>query len=281
MINIVVAFPAEARPLAEYFRLRDKDTTGPFPVYRNAALCLTISGLGKVQSAAATAWLQGITRGQAPAGWLNIGIAGHAIHNIGDGFIAHRITDQASSRSWYPPQVHGLKLPTDNLLTVDLPETGYQDDALYDMEAAGFYPIACRSATAELVQCFKIVSDNRLQPVTGVDTGRYSDLVISRLGEIESLLDEIERMLQTPGVRYPGQEDLKLFTANWHFSQTQQHQLMRLLRRWEALAPGQSLRCRDLMKQNQAGDVLRWLENHLHALPVKLGQEPCPRISSR
>jgi hypothetical protein len=271
MINIIVAFPAEARPLAGHFRLRETDSNGPFPVYRNDTLCLAVSGIGKVACAAATAWLQGINRDQPPAGWLNIGIAGHASHNIGAAYIAHRITDQANGRSWYPPQVHGFRLPSENLLTVDVPETTYRHDALYDMEAAGFYPIACRGTTAELVQCFKIVSDNRNRPVTRVDTGRYSELVSGQLGDIEILVGELERMVHYSGALNQVPEDLQSFTENWHFTRYQQHRLVHLLRRWQALEPGQQLWCVELKKQTHAGGVLRWIENHLNALPVKLG----------
>ena len=271
MINIIVAFPAEARPLAGHFRLRGRDSSGPFPVYHNEALCLAISGIGKVACAAATAWLQGIQRGQSPSGWLNIGIAGHASHAIGDAYIAHRITDKANGCSWYPPQVHGLRFPSENLLTVEVPETGYRDDALYDMEAAGFYPIACRGATAELVQCFKIVSDNRSRPLTAVDTGSYSELVSSRLGDIESLVSELERMVHCSGAFNPVPDELQSFTGNWHFTLSQQHRLARLLRRWQALKPGQPIWCGELEKHTHARGVLRWLEDYLNALPVKLG----------
>ena len=271
MINIIVAFPAEARPLAGHFRLRERDSSGPFPFYRNETLCLAISGIGKVACAAATGWLQGIQRGQPPSGWLNIGIAGHASHEIGDAYIAHCITDQANGRSWYPPQVHGLGLPSEYLLTVDVPETTYRNDALYDMEAAGFYPIACRGATAELVQCYKIVSDNRARPVTAVDTGRYSELISSRLGDIETLVGELERMAHFSKTLNPAPEVLSSFTGNWHFTLTQQHRLAQLLRRWQVLEPGQPLCCGELKKKNHAGEVLRWLEDYLDALPVKLG----------
>jgi hypothetical protein len=271
MINIIVAFPAEARPLTGHFRLRGSNSSGPFPVYRNETLCLAISGIGKVACAAATAWLQGIHQGNPPAGWLNIGIAGHASHEIGDAYIAHRITDQANGRSWYPPQVHALRLPSENLLTVDTPETAYCGDALYDMEAAGFYPIACRCATAELVQCFKIVSDNRNRPLTNVDTGRYSELVSSRLGDIEILVGELERMVHDSNAFNPISEELRSFTGNWHFTLSQQHRLAHLLRRWQALEPAQPIWCGELVKQNHARGVLRWLEDYLDALPVKLG----------
>ena len=58
MINIVMAFPGEARPLIDCLGLTDRDAQGPYTQYRNENLRLVISGAGKIHSAAATAWLQ-------------------------------------------------------------------------------------------------------------------------------------------------------------------------------------------------------------------------------
>ena len=48
-------------------------------------------------------------------------------------------------------------------------ETAYPKDAAYDMEAAGFYAQAAGLTTTDLVHVFKIVSDNRENPVSKVD----------------------------------------------------------------------------------------------------------------
>ena len=75
MINIVVALPAEARPLLDHFRLRDKQHNTAFPIYRNTDMALIVSGPGKVAAAAATALLAGNRDTPATSAWLNVGIA--------------------------------------------------------------------------------------------------------------------------------------------------------------------------------------------------------------
>ena len=194
MINLVVALKAEARPLIRHYELHDRHAGTTFPVYLGTGMALVVSGPGKAAAAAATAWLQGITQGNKHNAWLNIGIAGHATYAIGDGRIANRITEHATDRSWYPPQVYDLDIATGRLLTVDSPENDYPVDALYDMEAAGFYPEACRFSTGELVQCFKIVSDNRQHANTKITAKHCEQLVDSQLKTINSLVETLGNM---------------------------------------------------------------------------------------
>ena len=194
MINIVVALPAEARPLLDHFRLRDKQHNTAFPIYRNTDMALIVSGPGKVAAAAATALLAGNRDTPAATAWLNIGIAGHAHHAIGSGYIAHRITDSATGTNWYPPQIHDLSMPTENLYTVDRPEDDYPAAALYEMEASGFFPVACRFSSSELVQCFKVISDNRTQATTAVTAKLCTQLITGKLADIEQLVSTLSGM---------------------------------------------------------------------------------------
>jgi nucleoside phosphorylase len=194
MMNLVVALKAEARPLIRHYELHHRHAGMTFPVYLGTDMALVISGPGKAAAAAATAWLQGLTQGNKGNAWLNIGIAGHATCAVGDARIANRITEQATNRSWYPPQVHELDIATGRLLTVDSPENDYPVDALYDMEAAGFYPAACRFSTSELVQCFKVVSDNRQHANTKITAKHCEQLVDSQLKTINSLVEALGNM---------------------------------------------------------------------------------------
>jgi nucleoside phosphorylase len=194
MINIVVALPAEARPLLDHFRLLDKQHNTAFPIYRNPDMALIVSGPGKVAAAAATALLAGTGTSHTRAAWLNIGIAGHAHHAIGSGYLAHRITDRATGTNWYPPQIHDLPMPTENLCTVDRPEDDYPAVVLYEMEASGFFPVASRFSSSELVQCFKVISDNRTQATTAVTAKLCTQLITGRLADIEQLVNALSGM---------------------------------------------------------------------------------------
>jgi adenosylhomocysteine nucleosidase len=194
MMNLVVALKAEARPLIRHYELQHRHAGTTFPVYLGTDMALVVSGPGKAAAAAATEWLQGLTQGNKGNAWLNIGIAGHASYAVGNARIANRITEQATNRSWYPPQVYDLDIETGRLLTVDTPENDYTVDALYDMEAAGFYPAACRFSSSELVQCFKIVSDNKMHTNTKITAKHCEQLVGSQLKTINSLVETLANM---------------------------------------------------------------------------------------
>lgn len=269
MINIVTAFPGEARPLIEPLGLTDRAARGGYTLYHNDHRRLLISGAGKVQAAAAVGWLRGADPARHQA-WLNIGIAGHGNGHIGAGLLAHRITDMATGKNWYPPQVHGLSLPTDNLLSVDRPETGYPVNCLYDMEAAGFYPVACRTTTTELVQCYKVISDNRDNPVAGVTQEQGEALIADRLTDICRLVTALERLSDRVTSRQIAGNSLARFTNHWHFTVSQRHQLERLLVRWDARLPDQPVWCDELQTRQQASQVLHWLEHRLDTEPVRL-----------
>ena len=271
MINLVTAFPGEARPLIAHLGLSDRCDKGPYPLYRNENRRLVISGGGKVQAAGATAWLQDTDPASVNAAWLNIGIAGHACRSVGEGVLAHRITDHGTGQNWYPPQVHGLTLTTDHLITVDQPETAYPEVALYEMEAAAFYPVACRTSTAELVQCYKVVSDNRDTPIAGMTPKVGEALITDRLAEITRLVSALEALSEALNARTIADERLGVFLDRWRFTVSQRHQLEKLLRRWDALLPDQPVWCKELRTRPEAGKVLHWLEQRINAVPVRLG----------
>jgi len=266
MLNIVVALPAEARPLLDHFKLRDKQHNTAFPLYRNTEMALIVSGPGKVAAAAATAFLAGMATAPGTRAWLNIGIAGHAQHGIGTGFVAHRITDSTTGTSWYPPQLLDLSLPTGSVVTVDVPETEYPAAALYEMEASGFFPVACRFSSSELVQCFKIISDNKTRASTAVTAKLCKQLISDRLADIDKLVTALSTMADEYSAWHAPHPDIEQLAARWHFSVTQQHQLARLARRWKVLTADQPIWLDQLDKTQRAADMLRCLEQHLGTL---------------
>lgn len=265
MINLVVALKAEARPLIRYYELHNRHADSALPVYRSEDMTLVVSGPGKEAAATATAWLQELSPENKRNAWLNIGIAGHATCTMGNGRLANRITEHATNRSWYPPQVHNLDIATGRLLTVDSPENDYNVDALYDMEAAGFYPAACRFSSSELVQCFKVVSDNRQHANTKITAKHCEQLIAGQLKTIDNLVETLADMQKRYSSWHAPHPDLEHLVEQWHFTVSQHHQLARLLKRWTALTPGQSAWSRELEKKNTAAEVLHCLEQQLIA----------------
>ena len=240
MINLVVALPAEARPLIRHYHLWSREPRGLFPVHENETIRLVVCGAGKVSAAAATAFLQATGDHAGMQGWLNVGVAGHAEQAIGEGLLAHRITDQATGRQWYPPLVIDRPPPSGNLTTLDQAGPEYPDETMLDMEASGYYPIACRDATAELVHSYKVISDNRQSPAGSLNAARVEDLVSGRLEEIDTLITQVSELAHELRALHAAPPELELFEANWRFSVSQRHQLRRLLKRWHLILPGES-----------------------------------------
>ena len=176
-VNLVVAHALEAKPLVDFFRLRMQLAAKPYPIYGSEeGIRLIISGLGRQAAAAATVHLGQWQAQQmgAVAGWLNIGIAGHQNLAIGEGILAHKIIERASSSCFYPSQMFS-GFDTGDVISVDAPELNYPEDAAYEMEASGFYASAMKFANAELAQVYKIISDNPSNSVEKIDARFVSD----------------------------------------------------------------------------------------------------------
>ena len=143
---------------------------------------------------------------------------------------------------------------------VDRPELDYPCCSAYDMEASGFYAVASRCSTGELVQCLKVVSDN---PGEAPDFRREQvlQLIADQLEAIAAFAGELAdtgeqhaktRVLNLSVDRYLGQ---------WHFTVTQRHRLNDLLRRWSALNADDPWR--DIKASRGSAEVLHQLEQLL------------------
>lgn len=235
MIHLVVALIHEAKPLIARYRMNSVAEKHPFLVYVSDSLTLIISGIGKTAAAASVGYLQALNRGNGPAAWLNIGIAGHQQLQVGQGFIAHRIQDRATGRCYYPSQGLAFSGPSSNLITVDQAERHYKENSGYDMEASGFYNAAIRSSTVEFIQSYKIVSDHPQQPVGKMTKAIVTKLISQGMDEIASLISTLQseiahyRKIHTPNHHFDK------IVHSWHFTETQKVQLKQLLRRAQVL----------------------------------------------
>ncbi|MEE9596153.1 MAG: hypothetical protein V3V96_05190 [Acidiferrobacterales bacterium] len=270
MLHFVIALQAEAKPLIDHFGLRRR-TGDAFPIYDNQDIALIVSGIGKVAAAAATGYLQAQTGNHSCTAWLNIGIAGHSRRAIGDGVLAHKITDQITGRSWYPPLTFGLPCASDDLITVDEPETEYRENGLYDMEAAGFYATACRFTTAELVHCYKIVSDSLATPTEEVSGKTVQALIERRLDTVDVLVQALRALAARLAEFRSDPGELARFLERWRFTVSEQHQLRRLLLHWQVRSP-KTVWSAKLAALPSANDALRYLRQELDILPIEFSK---------
>jgi len=241
MIRIVTALHAEARPLIDHFGLRARQDKPPYPLFEGDDAVLVVSGTGRVSCAAATGWLGGATASGAAAGWLNVGVCGHVSLAPGTCRVAHRIEDATVGRRWYPPQILDNSCESASLRTVERPETGYPCNSLYDMEASGFYPSALRFASAELVQCIKVVSDNAGSDPSRITPGFVEGLVSDVMHHIVPFAEQLHALAADLDSIHADPPETATFLSRWRFTVTQRHQLRGLLQRWRALHPDRPL----------------------------------------
>ena len=263
MICFVVALDAEAKPLIRHFGLTRLTGDHGFPAYHGDNIFLVVSGIGRINAAAATAHLHGIAGFPENAIWINLGIAGHAELAIGDAALAHKITDVSGGRSWYPPMIVHPPWQTLALRTVEQADDSYAHEDLVDMEASGFIETAIRFSTGELVHCLKIISDNRDNPVAIPKPSQVSGWFSLHIETLEEFLKHLGDAAM-PLLPHP--EILPLFeqlTSQWHFTVSQQNQLRKTLQRWFALNPESRPAEHRLAELVNAAQVLELLEQQL------------------
>ncbi len=270
MIHLIIALPAEARSIIDYYGLKVVSTDQAFRIYENKDIRLIIAGIGKTAAAAASAYLYAQADKSDVHAWLNIGIAGHATRALGECVLGHKITDNSTGNSWYPVIVFEPPCDSDNIVTIDQPSDDYSEAHLTEMEAAGFYQTTCRFTTAELIHCCKIVSDNRQRPAKQLSKQTTRDLIGDNLGKIDHIITAMRALQQELHAIHARPEDFERFLKRWHFTQTQQHQLLRLLHRWQTLSPDKNIWLAELEILKHGKDVLQLLQNHIQDHPVKL-----------
>lgn len=229
MLIWVSALHCEAKPVIDYYRLKKSHDHNAFDLYRGDDMLCIISGVGKIASAAACAWIAARYDHEASIAWINLGVAGSGQHAIGAAFSLNQVIDADSGQRHYPVPCAGSLLPGSACLTLSQPGEDYREDTLFDMEASGFMYSALRFSSAELTQCIKIVSDNR-EHKTGKNRQRVSDLIHQNIETIDqqasalvALNHEVAGLAVTP-------ESWQQLIALAHFSQTQKYRLRVLWR---------------------------------------------------
>lgn len=270
MVYFVIALPQEAKPLIGHYRLKAVPGANSIKVYEGEDKRLVVSGVGKIRSANATAFLHAFSGSVRNCVWINIGIGGHCGRRIGEGIMAHKITDEISGKNWYPPIAIESSCETESILTVERSETRYRGSWVYEMEASGFYDTALQFSSGELVHCYKVISDNHTSPSKQVSGVLVERLIGANLKTIEEIVKKLTKLaFKLPKVGIVPNEFHK-FLERWHFTVTEQHRLRRLLARFRTLEPKAEIFQGELNSLPQSKDVLHFLEHKICSLPVTL-----------
>jgi hypothetical protein len=274
MIHYICALKCEASPLIEHYQLKHIQKAELFNIYMNNenGVSLTITGVGKLAAAMATTYTYTFLQCEAGDVWINMGVAGHATHNIGDIYIANCIEDISNTSTWYPQLVIDTSIPTAGLQSLDQPSTEY-NNTMYDMEAAGFIFSASRFATSELSHSIKVISDNQLSPTDRLSARMISKLIDAAKEPIVMFASQLETLSLELSSDFDISDDFQLFTTKWHFTQYQQNELKKLLHRHHLLAPTTSPIKSISSSCNKAKEVLDSLQTSLDNIPFYLAKQ--------
>lgn len=268
MINIVTALHCEAKPLIHELKLKGESPHSGFRVYSSDWSRLIISGVGKMASAAATAYLQATGKHPGNIAWLNIGVAGHASKQIGDICMVHKLTDGSTGHTAYPQLVFDPPCTTECLLTVDQPMTKLPYNTLVDMEAFGFYSTALRFSSSELVHCAKVVSDNGVSSIDRLSAKQVETFIQNAIGPITTIvtaLGELSGQQIRLNQRPTGYD---AFLEHWHFTVYQKNVLQKLLVRRQVLSTA-SILLEDFRQLKTSKAVLKTLEQGIEQLALE------------
>jgi adenosylhomocysteine nucleosidase len=261
-IFIYAALPYEAKPLVEHFGLKRDGSVRPFAVYLSQDICLTVTGLGKSAMAAGVAYTQALFASVEHPVMLNIGIAGHKDHPLGDLFLIDKIIDVDSQKSYYPALNITPTCSTGSIQTLSKPQLYYDPPHLFDMEASAFYETAVRFSSTELVVCLKVISDNQLSPVENIQPKQVTALIAAHLATVESLL--ARAVAQAQMITTPESRQFEKLIKRFHLTVNERMQLKNLLSRWNVVTNHQPLEIDEISFQS-GKDVLRWIDLRINS----------------
>ncbi len=266
-IFIYTALPCEAKAFIEHYKLKKDLEVHAFAVYLNNDICLAVTGLGKSAMAAAVAYTQARYTSSAHPVLVNIGIAGHQHHALGELFLIDKITDIDSQKSYYPALITTAPCRRANLQTVSKPQLDYHASELCDMEASAFYETAVRFSSSELILCLKVISDNQDSSIAAINAKQVNALMAAHLFTIEALLIQTNALADS--ITIPEPQLFNELIQRYHFTAQQRQQLKNQLVRWDVLSHQQALALEDTNFIN-GKDVLLWLESRINALDFTL-----------
>lgn len=235
-VLIVCALAAEAGPIVKHYDLRHLASEYGFKLYglslkkqhkaieQTSAINVLVSGVGKVNMAAALMWSQKFC---TPKAFINHGIAGHGSIDIGESVLVNKIFDEAKKKSYYPSIYFSWKEKTAQLKTVDMPSDEYLDDYAYDMEGSAFCDIVSRFVDTGNAHILKVISDNAEQNYQHVSRQSLQKNIEASLPLLNSLVEHflIKEVEKKEGVK----DIIKLMHEKWHITVAQDQQLKDVL----------------------------------------------------
>ncbi len=246
MIYVVTALYQEAHGLIRELELKKNTAYAPFEVFdnENAGIRLVVTGVGEIAAAAAVAAVCARDGADAADFLVNIGCcaaggcesadcdmdSGYGAANaaqIGDLYLCHKITEQATGKTFYPDILYRHPWKERELVTGMQPlQRAAAHGVLYDMEAAAVYQAGIRFFSPDRMLFLKVVSDfgvagqERMTAETLAGLlEQHAKAVALFLANLREAAEE-EETLRNDGILQEDEAVLERLFAALHCSQT-------------------------------------------------------------
>lgn len=246
MIYVMMALYQEAHGLIRELKLKKNTAYAPFEVFDNesAGIRLVVTGVGEIAAAAATAAVCARDGADTADFLVNIGCcaaggcepadrdmdsgygAAHAAQT-GDLYVCHKITEQATGKTFYPDILYRHPWKERELVTGMQPlQRAAAHGALYDMEAAAVYQAGIRFFSPDRMLFLKVVSDFGVAGQERMTAETLTGLLEQHVKEIAAFLANLreaadeEETLRNDGILQEDEMVLERLFAALHCSQT-------------------------------------------------------------
>ena len=252
MIYVVTALYHEAHGFIRELELKKNTAYAPFEVFdnENAGIRLVVTGVGEIAAAAVVAAVCAQDGADAADFLINIGCcaaanagadsgcetvdsgmdsgygAAHAAQ-IGDLYVCHKITEQATGKTFYPDILYRHPWKERELVTGMQPlQRAAAHGALYDMEAAAVYQAGIRFFSPDRMLFLKVVSDFGIAGQERMTAEALTGLLEQHVKEVVAFLTNLreaadeEETLRNDGILQEDETVLERLFAALHCSQT-------------------------------------------------------------
>ena len=252
MIYVETALYQEAHGFIRELELKKNTAYAPFEVFdnENAGIRLVVTGVGEIAAAAVVAAVCAQDGADAADFLINIGCcaaanagadsgcetvdsgmdsgygAAHAAQ-IGDLYVCHKITEQATGKTFYPDILYRHPWKERELVTGMQPlQRAAAHGALYDMEAAAVYQAGIRFFSPDRMLFLKVVSDFGIAGQERMTAEALTGLLEQHVKEVVAFLTNLreaadeEETLRNDGILQEDETVLERLFAALHCSQT-------------------------------------------------------------
>lgn len=192
MIHFVTATLSEAMPIIDLFNLREYKSNANFKIYHSDNKSLTISGIGKINSAMSVTQTFNEFNCVRNNTWINVGLVGNKSRKIGEIFLVDKVIDSSSSKVYFP-FVGFKKIKSTECVTYDKKDLNY-NQSLSDMECSGFFYATNKYGIKEFINILKIVSDNKKSSINFENKCEVYNLIDNKKKFILDLCEFTEKV---------------------------------------------------------------------------------------